>query len=70
MDGLGDVERTQQLVRAYVGPERRVDGEREEHLRQLLAATERMAWRTDGQPEGAAWQRLLTAILAELRAPS
>ncbi len=58
-------DRSRALVRTYVGRDDE-DGSRDEHLTRLLAAAERMAWRTHGQPDGAPWGRLLAAIRAEL----
>ncbi len=58
-------DRTRALVRTYVGRDGQ-DGSRDEHLARMLAAAERMAWRTHGQPEGAPWRRLVAAIRAEL----
>ena len=68
MDGIRQDDRARALLRTYVGRGDAGDG-REEHLRRLLVATERMAWRTHGQPEGAPWRRLLGALREELSAP-
>ena len=68
MDGIREDDRARALLRTYVGRDDAGDS-REEHLRRLLVATERMAWRTHGQPEGAPWRRLLGALREELSAP-
>ena len=42
--------------------------EHEGRLRDLLPALEPMVWQSHGQPRGAGWRRLLTAVRAELAA--
>ncbi len=69
MQGMAEADRVRALLRTYVGRDDEAGDGREEHLRRLLAATERMAWSTHGQPEGAPWRRLLGALHEELRAP-
>ncbi len=68
MDETREDDRARVLLRTYVGQDHEAGGSREEHLRRLLVATERMAWRTHGQPEGDPWRRLLGALREELRA--
>ncbi len=67
MDGTREDDRARALLRTYVGRDGDAGGSRDEHLRRLLVATERMAWRTHGQPEGDPWRRLLDALREELR---
>ncbi len=69
MDGTHEDDRARALLRTYVGRDDGAGDGREEHLRRLLVATERMAWWTHGQPEGEPWRRLLGALREELRAP-
>ena len=68
MDGTREDGRARALLRTYVGRDGDTGASRDEHLRRLLVATERMAWRTHGQPEGEPWRRLLGALRKELRA--
>ena len=56
------------LLGTYLGRDDDPTGSREEHLRRLLAATQRVARWTHGRPEGEPWRRLLTALREELRA--
>ena len=62
MQATVEHDRARALLRTYIGR----DGDREEHLRTLLVAAERMARSTHGRPEGAPWRRLVVAIHTEL----